>query len=142
MPMDISASASPATPASDFGANYGANYGFSRIENGSCRSHTPMDMHMEKGHESCALCEMTGSGHAVMDEANTYILENIGKVHVNEMAEQVTQAINGLPGKRLTKAMFHQHVTSHMRHQKIVLSILLDGLLEVAHISKGARACV
>lgn len=100
-----------------------------------------MDYSMEE-HESCVLCEMTGSNHAIVDEVNTYILDNLGRVHISEMAEQVTQAMNELPNKYLSKEMFYKHIRSHMRQQKVVLSNLLNDLLEVAQNTKHACVCV
>ena len=100
-----------------------------------------MDCSMQE-HESCVLCEMTGSGHSIVDEVNTYILDNLGRVHISEMAEQVTQAMNELPNKYLSKEMFYKHIRSHMRQQKVVLSNLLNDLLEVAQNTKHACVCV
>ena len=93
-------------------------------------------------YESCVLCEMTGSGHAIVDEVNNYILDNLGRVHISEMAEQVTTTMNELPDKHLSKAMFYKHIRSHMRQQKVVLSNLLNDLLEVAQSTKHACVCV
>ena len=74
-------------------------------------------------YESCVLCEMTGSGHAIVDEVNSYILDNLGRVHISEMAEQVTTTMNDLPDKHLSKAMFYKHIRSHMRQQKVVINV-------------------
>tara|TARA_B100001094_G_scaffold149720_1_gene144906 strand:- start:16009 stop:16485 length:477 start_codon:yes stop_codon:yes gene_type:complete len=95
------------------------------------------DTNMQYG-ETCVLCELTGCGHAVVDEVNAYILENMGKVHLNEMAVQVSQALSALPGRCFSKEQFLNHMKYHVRHQKVVLSTLLNDLLEVAYVSKDA----
>ena len=59
-----------------------------------------------------------------------------------EMAEQVTTTMNELPDKHLSKAMFYKHIRSHMRQQKVVLSNLLNDLLEVAQSTTHACVCV
>ncbi len=88
--------------------------------------------------QKCVLCELTGCGHAVVDEVNAYVLENMGKVHLNEMAIQVSQALTALPGRTFSKEQFLTHMKYHVRHPKVVLSTLLNDLLEVAYVSKDA----
>lgn len=97
---------------------------------------------MTDSYQNCVLCELTGSGNAVVDEVNAYILDNIGKVNVHEMARQVSFAINTIPGKYFSRDMFLEHIRAHMRQQKVVLSGLLHDLLEVAHASKESCVCV
>ena len=89
---------------------------------------------------SCALCELTGGDNEVAEAVNGYILENMGRVHLREMAVQVCEQINTIPGKRMTVEQFETHVRHHMRHQRVVLSMLLDDLLGVA--GRARDACV
>ena len=88
----------------------------------------------------CALCELTGGDNEVADAVSNYILENMGRMHLREMARQVCEQINTIPGKSMTPEQFEEHVRHHMRHQRVVLSMLLDDLLGVA--GRARDACV
>lgn len=89
---------------------------------------------------TCALCELTGGDNEVADAVNAYVLENMGRVHLREMAIQVCEQINTIPGKHMTPEQFEEHVRHHMRQQRVVLSMLLDDLLGVA--GRARDACV
>jgi len=90
--------------------------------------------------QPCALCELTGGDNEIAEAVNAYVLENMGRVHLREMATQVCEQINKIPGKNMTPAQFEEHVRHHMRHQRVVLSMLLDDLLGVA--GRARDACV
>jgi hypothetical protein len=89
---------------------------------------------------TCALCELTGGDNEVAEAVNAYVLENMGRVHLREMAIQVCEQINTIPGKHMTLDEFENHVRHHMRQQRVVLSMLLDDLLGVA--GRARDACV
>lgn len=100
------------------------------------------NVHMENAAtpQPCALCELTGGDNEIAEAVNAYVLENMGRVHLREMATQVCEQINKIPGKNMTPLQFEEHVRHHMRHQRVVLSMLLDDLLGVA--GRARDACV
>ena len=93
-------------------------------------------------HKSCVLCELTGAGNPVIDTINTYIIENMGRVKLREMGMQVCTQVNQIQGKHMTIEDFEDHVRNHTRHQRIVLSVLLDDLLGVASHAKDSCVSV
>jgi hypothetical protein len=91
---------------------------------------------------SCALCRFgdeDNEEHAIILTCKNYITNNITSTRLDEIAAQVSSALNESPNN-----IFHMnpkdvtiHITKHMLHQRVVMTNILRDLIYFAEISKN-----
>lgn len=84
----------------------------------------------------CLLCKYSGGEDPVINTVNEYILQNINKVHIDEISAQVSTLISNEFECVMDEAMVKKHITSHVTDQRIVTQRLLRDLLDLAQQTK------
>lgn len=81
----------------------------------------------------CILCKYTGSkDNVVVAEVIQYITDSVGRVHVDEISNQVCRAMNSELEITISPEDVAEHINTHTLDQRVVLHSILGDLIGMA----------
>jgi hypothetical protein len=86
---------------------------------------------------SCHLCTYLGSEHAVFDEIMCYVTDNAHRIHINELAAHVQNALQQQLQIDMTQEQIRHHFLAHQCEQKMVLNHVLRDLVDIIGVAKN-----
>jgi len=85
----------------------------------------------------CPLCAYTGGEHEVFDEIMCYMADNAHRVHLNQLAMHVRDALGHNLEVDMTWLQVREHFLSHQCDQRVVLNHVLRDLVDIIAVAKS-----
>ena len=76
----------------------------------------------------------------MIEGINAYIHDNIGVVHLREIAAQVASVLSE-NGHKMTQEEVEEHIRGHVQSPKVIMHQKLDELINLSQLAKDACVC-
>ena len=93
-----------------------------------------------QSNETCFICCQTGGDDHVIEGINAYIHDNIGAVHLREIAAQIASVLSE-NGHQMTQDEVEEHIRGHVQSPKVIMHQKLDELINFSQLAKDSCVC-
>ena len=73
-----------------------------------------------------------------MEAIKKYIVDSVGQVDIDEIAQQISESCRADMGWELTTDQIKLHITEHMLDKKVVMSNIIRDLLRISNTTRDS----
>ena len=89
----------------------------------------------------CMLCRHAGCEGDLkenMEAIKKYIVDSVGQVDIDEIAQQISESCRADMGWEITTDQIKLHITEHMLDKKVVMSNIIRDLLRISNTTRDS----
>lgn len=86
---------------------------------------------------NCMLCKFHGNDDLINASIESYIVSNVGRVHMNEICKQVSDMLSK-NNIQISRAEVKTHIEEHMTSKGVVLDKIVRDLVNMTNLSRKA----